>query len=343
MSFIARGGSLDVTVPAGQSIAIGSYGAGSAAIYYRSQVGNTPRMLYLQQYLSQGTVILGPYSRDQDVEVIASQASDLEYAIGVSPALSGNQTTARQVQLTGAPYTLTAADDGTYFTCSSTTTVTLPAGLSPMPQCVFAPPASGSITLHPTGGATINGSTSDVAINTVTNPVPAGLARTSITDNYGLTVAGASFASLTGVPGDNTALAAVLATLMVLPPAGEKESTAYTVLATDNEAFIWLSAQAADKIISLPAALATGVPFKCVIALINLTGAAGRCNIKGAGGAVLNTTVAQSTGALATLTTGLFMGQASVNNIAACLVCSEGSTPGGAFTVIPLCGVFATS
>lgn len=271
---------------------------------------------------------------------VTGQGNTPGISIQATPVLSLGG--APSVQLTG-PYTLSSTDDGTYFYASTTVTVTIPAGLNPMPQCVFAPPQSGSITLHPTGGAQINGATSDVAISIVTNPVPAGLVRTSVTDNYGVTVAGATFAGLTDDPKNNAILAGYLAALAPAAPGANKLSAAYTLAATDSGSLIWLNAQAADKIITIPSTILNGSPFWCVIGYLNNGSNAGRCNIKPGGGTSINTTIAQSTGASATLTNGIFMGTASVANTAACLVMSSGASPGGGCFIWPICGTFALS
>lgn len=248
------------------------------------------------------------------------------------------------VTLTG-DYTFVASDDGSTFKlpAGSSITLTLPTGLGWVTGVIIQPASSGSATVTPSGGATINGATTPQVVNIITNPVPAALVATNIVDNFGLTTAGTAFSALTGQPTDNTNLSTALAAKMALPPGGNKLTGAYTLAATDNGAFLWLAAQATDKIISVPSSLAASAPFICVLGYLNSTAAAGRCNIKSAGGATLNSTISQSTGALATLTNGLFMGTNGSNNVAACLICSEGASPGGAFLIYPLTGAFATS
>ena len=55
---------------------------------------------------------------------------------------------------------LTALDDKKRFTCTTALTIEVPTGLSPAPSCIAVPPATGNLTLSPTGGATFNGSAS---------------------------------------------------------------------------------------------------------------------------------------------------------------------------------------
>jgi hypothetical protein len=238
-------------------------------------------------------------------------------------------------------YVLQATDDGKIFvgTTGLTLTMTVPVGLAWVTGVIIKPAATGSITLHPTGGAMVNGSTSDVAINILTNPVPAALVASAITDNYGLTVAGSGWSTLTGVPSDSPAWVTAMAGYALMPPGGAKLSSAYTVADSDRGSMLWLSAQTADKAISVPSTLANN--FWCIVAYQNLTAATGRLKLQSSGGSTLNGTLNINTGALAQ--GPFFLGTAGANNIAAALVMSEGSTPGGTFLVMPLCGVFASS
>lgn len=55
---------------------------------------------------------------------------------------------------------LAATDNGKVYSCSTAFSTNVPNGLTPKPSTVFFPPATGNLTLTPTGGATINGSAS---------------------------------------------------------------------------------------------------------------------------------------------------------------------------------------
>ena len=57
---------------------------------------------------------------------------------------------------------LAATDNGKVYSCSTAFSTNVPDGLTPRPSSVFFPPATGNLTLTPTGGATINGSASPV-------------------------------------------------------------------------------------------------------------------------------------------------------------------------------------
>ncbi len=89
MPFIARGGSADVSIPSGQSIIIGSLGAGTTTIFKLLGGGNFPASYVFQQYLTTSTVTLGPFTNGAQYRINASLACDIEYEVGVNPSLSG--------------------------------------------------------------------------------------------------------------------------------------------------------------------------------------------------------------------------------------------------------------
>lgn len=113
MPFIARGGDTGtITVPSGQSLIVGSFGAGVASIHIRSSVGNAPQQFRQLQTLTGGSVTLGPYASPTDFRIFASLACDLEYAIGTAPGLSDVPLTAAQVAA-GATNSIGSASDTT--------------------------------------------------------------------------------------------------------------------------------------------------------------------------------------------------------------------------------------
>lgn len=61
-----------------------------------------------------------------------------------------------------ASRTIAAADDSTTFNCTTALPIVFPNGLSPKPSVIAVPPATGNLTLTPTGGATLNGSASSI-------------------------------------------------------------------------------------------------------------------------------------------------------------------------------------
>lgn len=59
-----------------------------------------------------------------------------------------------------ASYAVTALDDEKQFTCTTDLPILVGPGLVPAPSFMAIPPSGGTLTLTPTGGATINGSAS---------------------------------------------------------------------------------------------------------------------------------------------------------------------------------------
>ncbi len=293
-----------------------------------------PGKSILQVVNGANTYTYGGYSSKTEVVVNLTQGS---LTTTFSQVVPQNAT---KTSTLSSDYTLTAADDGTWFTASTALVVTVPAGLTPMPSCVFIPPASGSITLRSSGGTKLSGATSDIVVNLSTNPAGAGLVPLyGQTDSYGVTIAATGWSSLTGNPTDSTAFNTWAAGYQTVAAAGNKQSANYTLSSADHAGYIWLAAQATDKTFTLPSTLPNN--FRCRIGYINSTAAAGRLKLTISGTSFVWTTN-QSTGALQT-GNNIFMGTASSNCIAVADVYHEGSAPGNTFTIAPVCGVFATA
>lgn len=77
-------GTADITVPAGQSIAISNFGGGIAQIYYLITAANAPPAFQFQQTLENGAVVLGPFT-DATVVRIEANNSKVIYDVGASP------------------------------------------------------------------------------------------------------------------------------------------------------------------------------------------------------------------------------------------------------------------
>lgn len=256
--------------------------------------------------------------------------------------------TTTPVPLSGA-YTLTAADDGKTFYCTTTLTITIPAGLSPMPQVAVIPPPSGSVTLSPTSPVLLSGVTADQAFNYASNPTGVALVpEYGTADSYGV-AASYSWSTLPGTWSDNAALAAAVNGKQAVLPAASQKTAAYTLAATDNGGTIIMVAGAADRTISLPQALSVaGVPFSCRVVYSNATAATGRLKLSQASGSIIKAVVnatggAGGAGATAVPITAtnavagsVFLGVTAVNNIAEALIEADGTS--GEFLVTPICG-----
>jgi hypothetical protein len=68
-----------------------------------------------------------------------------------------------------ASFTLQAEDDGAVFAASAALTMTIPAGLSPRPNVILIPPASGDVSIAVSGGAQINGATTTLTRSRANN------------------------------------------------------------------------------------------------------------------------------------------------------------------------------
>ena len=77
-------GTADITVPAGQSIAISNFGGGIAQIYYLITAANAPPAFQFQQTLENSSVTLGAFSAETIVRIEANN-SKVIYDVGVSP------------------------------------------------------------------------------------------------------------------------------------------------------------------------------------------------------------------------------------------------------------------
>jgi hypothetical protein len=260
----------------------------------------------------------------------------------------GGAANTTPVALSGA-YTLTAGDDGKTFYCTTTLTITIPAGLSPMPQVAVIPPPTGSVTLSPTSPVLLSGVTADQAFNYASNPTGVALVpEYGVADSYGV-AASYSWSTLPGTWSDNAALATAVNGKQAVQPAASQKTAAYTLALTDNGGTIIMVAGAADRTISLPQAVSTaGVPFRCRVVYLNATAAAGRLKLSQASGSIIKAVVnatggtggagATAVGISATnLVSGaVFMGITAVNNVAEALVEADGTT--GEFLVTPMCG-----
>jgi hypothetical protein len=81
---------------------------------------------------------------------------------------------------------ITADDNARTLAPTGTLTYTIPAGLSPMPSFTIDCPASGTITVAVSGGATLNGGFTPATRIRAANPVGFIVLAHSETDSYGI-------------------------------------------------------------------------------------------------------------------------------------------------------------
>lgn len=95
--------------------------------------------------------------------------------------VSGARTTV------AASRAITAADNGALLAPAAGVVLTIPAGLSPAPSFTVACPATGTVTIAVSGGATINGAATSLARTRAANPAAFVVFAHAETDVYGVT------------------------------------------------------------------------------------------------------------------------------------------------------------
>lgn len=81
---------------------------------------------------------------------------------------------------------ITASDNGKTLAPTGALTYTIPAGLSPAPSFTVDCPASGTITIARSGGATLNGAGTSLTRTRASNPVGFVVLAHVETDSYGV-------------------------------------------------------------------------------------------------------------------------------------------------------------
>lgn len=153
MTQITKNATFTDLLQVGEVLTVTASNGGQALVHLTSPSGT------FSQSNTTGTLSFGPYNFDQRYAVTCTS--------GVVDII---ETTQDQSQLGGAgateslsgPRTITALDDQKQFTCTTALPIMFPNGLSPRPSVIAVPPATGNLTLTPTGGATLNGSASSI-------------------------------------------------------------------------------------------------------------------------------------------------------------------------------------
>lgn len=181
---------------------------------------------------------------------------------------------ARLTTLSSGTYTLSAADADTVFIAMVNVVVTVPT-LATMPNCLFVPRAGASVTLHPTGGTTINGATSDIVRSVITDPIGFNLVPNyGGTNSYGTTAGIVSFGNIGGLWSENLDLLAAMnlkaSTASVLLNSqmnGTQKMTGnFTATAADIGKLFWADGTTSRNL-TIPAGLPSN--FWCKIAKLN--------------------------------------------------------------------------
>lgn len=81
-------GEREITVPLGEKIAISNYGGGLAEIFSKVYNAGNPDYYSIDQRIENSSVVLGPYSRDQEIRIEAN-GSKVIFDVGADPAIPG--------------------------------------------------------------------------------------------------------------------------------------------------------------------------------------------------------------------------------------------------------------
>lgn len=129
----------------------------------------------------------GPYAYPLRVRVTSSAASEVDFAVGVTPFVASDA-----VAFDGAPislsadYTVSADDDKRTITCTTALTVTVPELLSPRPSFIVHAPPTGNVSLDPTGAAQLNGATTTLTRSRANNYAGFVVTAYAESDGYGV-------------------------------------------------------------------------------------------------------------------------------------------------------------
>ncbi len=111
-----------------------------------------------------------------------------------APALYGAQAIAEMAAAgttstaLSSNYTLTTADNGRVFHCTTALTVTIPGGLSPRPSVIIDCPPTGNLSIAVSSTATMNGgSTTTITRSRANNPGGVRIQAHQDADDYGVT------------------------------------------------------------------------------------------------------------------------------------------------------------
>lgn len=177
MSFLPRFGSVDVSIPAGQSLMIGSLGAGQARVSYGTTSGQLLPVYTLNSVVTGGTLLLGPFANGQAVRIEASPACDLEYVVGTQPVLTQNVGTAVNALTAKAGGGQSGATALNYGINRVTTVGTaadsllLPPALPGQQVTMIQAAAANAANVFPATGEAINALSANTALSVAANKV----------------------------------------------------------------------------------------------------------------------------------------------------------------------------
>ena len=90
MTILARGGTVDISLAAGQSLAVGSFGPGATRILSAAALASQLPTVYGQYAVVSGGSTYLTFAAATSIRIEASNASDVEYDYGTQPALTAS-------------------------------------------------------------------------------------------------------------------------------------------------------------------------------------------------------------------------------------------------------------
>lgn len=180
---------ISLRLDVGQALTVTAATGSSARVF--DPLDNSPDSI-----VSGATSTFGPYSVPQNLQIRCSSgavsfsvsgtgASGLSLAQEAAVASLASVSGAGNVTVS-ASRAVTAADNGGTLICTTAVTLTIPAGLSPMPSFSVVPPATGVATIAVSGGATTNGATTALDRGRTINPAGFVVTAYPETDAYGV-------------------------------------------------------------------------------------------------------------------------------------------------------------
>jgi hypothetical protein len=115
MPFVSPLGTVEVLVPASQSIIVGSFGPGTTKVAtgIPNPANNLPVTYSAPTIINQGSVTLGPFASATMVRIDGSSGCTVEYAFGSAPQLAqANVSDMPSIQMGAGQHFLASATDG---------------------------------------------------------------------------------------------------------------------------------------------------------------------------------------------------------------------------------------
>ena len=165
MPTIARGNTAEIYCPIATSVTFTPGSGGAVRVAVSAQSGDPA---IAPQFIQSATAVAVTAGSTLFAEAINTDATYTTPAGGdtaLSALVSGDRTPVASSR------DITAGDNGKFLTPTGTLTLTIPAGLDPMPSFTVDCPASGTVSIARSTTATINGAGTTLTRTRANNPV----------------------------------------------------------------------------------------------------------------------------------------------------------------------------